>query len=491
MKRFILIGSVLLIISFLAIPGFAAEYSFGEYSFGEYSFRELMQIAGTEATIITEQIDIIDDLKTDLAIYQTNYQPQFSLTGKPLMITTDKITDELDYSVNGTFSATWQLPSGLELGSNVELKDLIDSENSEITTAVNLKYPIFPGIRNDSLRSQITKKERELMKAEWNLAEKELELEIKLWQKYYTTLILFEKNILSGEELAAAKEELDEAKNLYSSGDITESELLTNEIGYQNSVADHEKSRQNLVNGIKDLLDYAGINLADIILEDNILNEFNLESIKLADSLTDIISLSLIIPDQLPLMEELYKIALLNSKILKEIKLDLLTAQEDLQQIGYNTLPEVVSQLDCQSDANSDDYDWTISLNVNYQIGDGGKSRFETERQEKMIADLESDLLDSKVLIADQLSIKLDDLKVAYLEFQTAELEFFKKQLDHQLIEEQFKHKLISETELNSSKRLVKNKELDYLLKKIDYQVNYWELNKLVYLSLNIKEVTE
>lgn len=444
----------------------------------EYTLEELLEIAQKESTPVCSILKEIDNLKLDLEILKTNYNPKFFFNGQSQVFYLEPGSDGVNYSNNGNLSASIKFPSGLEVLINGGVNGIF-KEKQDYNYSLTLKYPIYPGMKTDSTLLQIEDKKQSLSIAQWTLKEKELEAYIQVWKKFYLTLIIKEKLQLAKEALEQVTEDLNLYKDLYLRGDITQRDLLIKEIEYKSALISWEQNNQQYLNSLKDLLNFVGIEL-------NELTEKELEKINLKGTLDRIREIKLVPFDKLKSVEEMKEEAIKNNVSYNETKFELLDAEEELKRLYYTRGPEVDSQFTYESvpGQNVGKSQWTFTVNLSYQLGDGGELALEMEKQTRLIDDLKSSLIDVEFAIVDELQNRLTDIKIAYLNYQTAQLEYEKALLDQNLKKEQYNKGMITESQFLSGERLLKNKELDYLQRKIEYQVNYWELNKFVYLEI-------
>ncbi len=461
--RFYVVSLVVIIGLILSLQGIVLAES--------YTLTELQKLAQTNSTDVENKLKEIEDLKLDLSILNSNYRIKLGLSTEPLSISPDLRTDEIQYDSNGSLNGSVKFPFGLEVSSGVTVKDILDGEHRDTDYSFTVKYPIYPGIKTDSTSIQVTNKLRDIEKAEWNLHDKRVEAEIQVWNKFYTTLVNQKRMELAKESLEQSLQDLELAKDLQARDDIGQKEFLDKEISYRSSQVSYEKSLLTFQDSLQELLTYSGVKFAA-----------DLNNLSLTGSFEDISELQLVSPENLPESDSLFGKALENSTTLQELNLNLLMAKEELERMSYNQKPEINSQFDVRSGSEefSDEYKWTISLSASYQLTDGGETKLEIEKQEKTVADLTSSLEEAKLTVKDQLESILSNLRIAYMEVQTAELEYSKAELDQNLLELQYNQGLISEIELFSGERSLQGKELDLISRRINYQVSYWEFEQFV-----------
>lgn len=466
----------LLLVSLIIILLFGSAHT----SASEYTLDELMRIAEKNSSPVSSILKKIGDLKLDLELLKTNYNLKWNLNGKPLILSPDSHGEGLTYDMGGTLNASMKFPIGVEVSTSVDFLNLL-SGGEDYKYSFTLKYPIYPGRAIDSTLVQIDGKNRELIQAEWNLKAKLIEAQVQTWKKFYSTLLLKERLTLAEASLQQAKADLDLYESLYSKGYASEPERLEKEISYKSNLINYERSNQQYLNSLKDLFTYVGIDPAELTPD-------YLKENELKGSLEEIASMELVAPEELPPIEELRESALNNSISLKEARLSLLSAEEELKRMSLANAPRVDSQFEYKPvglERQGEKYGWTFTVSANYQFGGGGRSALELEKQRRLIDELKTAVKTAENSVIEQLETKLTNLKIAYMDYQAAELELMKTRLEYQSKEKQFEKGIISEAQFANDKRLMRTTELNLMEKRIAYQVSYWDLVQFVYLQIN------
>ncbi len=434
----------------------------------EYTLEELQHIAKTQSPSIQSSLRTIEELELDIDIIQSEYGLKWGIQG----------ISQISGDVTATTSTKISLrdESGLEASVDLSFTDLF-GDKLDTTYSVSLQYPIYPGKIIDPILTQLESRTTSLQRAIWELETKQLEVEIGVWKRFYSALIMFERMNIAELEFERAISEREVYKELFQRGDVTELQLLDKEIGYKSSLASYERSQLAYINSLRDLFSYVGIKTKPI-------TEKEVNKIKLIGSFDKITDLEIIDPSGFPPVEELHDMATKVSTLVKGARLDLEAAEEELERMKYSNGPKVNSTFEYNPGSAMREDDWIFIISAQYNIQDGGKFQSELKRQENRIDDLKENLESIKIGVMDELETKMRELKIAYTDYHQANLQLKRGEIDHQLYKEQHERDFIPDSQLESSARFLKGNELDYLRSRIDYQVAYWEWNIAIYSGL-------
>lgn len=464
----------------ITIPVFAAESISGSMviSVTDYSLQDLLNLAQNKSSQVTTQLSEIADLQLGLKSLWTNYYPKVEISGKPLTITPDLTTESKDwkYNANGTLSASWKLPLGLDMSTGVNFLNLLNSADREHNYFLTVKAPIFPGMLADPIKEQISTKKESLAKANWSLTEKQAEVALQVTKKYYSTLILKVRLVLAQENWHEAEDNLKLYQNLKAHGDATQNDLLSKELTVKSNQITVERLQQQYMNSLKDLLSYAGVDSSDLTAS-------TLAAINLQGTLEDLRGMEIITPEQLPVVDTLVSIATTNNLDVRNAQQNVLNTKDDLSKTYLAYFPSIDTQFDYKQVPNKEDYNWTFTVTASYDISDGGKRHVQVEQQKKAVKDAEDALKNKNLSLRDQLQSRLTSLHLAYLDLQSAELDLQIVQLDNQTKKDQVAKGYITKAQMTDSNQQLQSKEMDYLQKKLDYLSNYWDLYEFVYLQ--------
>lgn len=438
-----------------------------------YTLEELLTMAETQSTPVRSLLKQYADEAVSLKILQLTYQPKLSLNAKPVNLVAEEASDRLQFQTQAGVTASIKMPFGLEASTSATLKNPFADER-KLDYTFTLKYELLPGVKADSTRIQIQGKEQTLEKIAWEMKDTLKEVEIEVTDQFYSTLLSQKKLTLAEADLTDAKADLQITRELWKQGSVGEKEVLEKESVLNTRKIAVEQLRQQYRSQLNTLLTYVGI----------IPEQAGEEVIQLSDSSAVLKASEFKAPGTLPAVQKLAEAAIANRLGHSEPFRSLQNAKEELTRM--QNLPVISAQFEYrpQSTTTVSNDKWILGINTSYAFGDARKVKLEREQKQAEIADLERQLALSRNSIQAEVETRLTNLKVAYLDYQNAELELAAARLDQTALDEQFKRGLITKLTHLSGLRNVQAKELELIQKILDYQVSYWKLQQYVYLQL-------
>lgn len=446
-----------------------------------YTLDELLTLASTQSTPIRTLLNQLENETVNMKILQLNYQPKFNLTFKPLSLLSDSVTEHIRLQTQAGVTASIKMPFGLEANSTATLSNPFDDQR-KLDYNFTVKYELLPGVKADSIQIQIQGKKETLESIAWDLQSRVEEVQIETTNRYYVALLSQKKLVLAEANLADAENDLLVSRELLKRGSVSENDLREKEVARNTSRIHVEQLRQQYHSNLNSLFTYVGL----------IPEEGRKEVIQLADSSEQLTATPLKTPETVSSVEELADVAIGNRLEHSEPYLSLKVAKEEWGRM--QNWPVISAQFEYRPQSSASTVNktkWALGIHTSYAFGESSKVQLEREKKQREIAELERQLAETRHAIYEEVQTRWTNVKIAYLNYQNAELELAKARADQTILDEQLKRGLLTEQAQRSGLRNVNMIELDLLQKRVDYQVAYWKLQQYVSVQLEQNGVME
>ncbi len=376
----------------------------------------------------------VEQLQRELATIEAGLRWQLSLDGGLNMAGAEEAgsgpgregTEEVSAGITGRKA----FRSGLSLEPQLTLKkDLKTAAEPEIGFTVALKQRLYPWVPSTE-EQRYLRTRNNLQKAEANLIWQATRLKIDWLEGYLNLLRLAEQLAIAEEEYALAAEDMRLTQERAGIGEAGETQLLTAQIAlkqaeYKKQQAAnrfHEAERQwRLTLGLP--ADYQ-VKLA----EDNRYLQQLREEI-LAEPVTA--------QDHgayLPQLEATHY-------QLVAKRLDRAQLERDWQWKQADYLPQVSGGGTYDPSAQS----WTLNLNLNYQLWDGGVRRLERENYEAQLAAVDREEQNLRAQLDAELRSLLGEVELAAMQVEEKDLALAKVRLETEVYRQQWEAGFLTE----------------------------------------------
>lgn len=405
-----------------------------------------------------EKIEIQADWKLNLgADYTYNFADQVD----------GEFFEERSRDNNGgslSISANKYYLSGLNLSPRISVDEDIDTKFT-----IDMSKVLYPRLPTGSMRNYQNTK-IDLIKKREDLREVEIN-SVLGWLESYTNIKgMVSRQDIYTENLVKAESNLKKILERQKIGDAGRNDILAAELGLKNAEYSLKEAENHLEDALYNLSSTLGISQEQIIITDK--NHYFDKLIQDAGNYsTEYLSKD--INELMALIEE-------NNNKLKSNLLDTEVLERELEWLKKEDSPE----LSLSSSYNSTNDNLSLSLNLSYQLYDGGQHKMEIEDKEKGISDNIEAYDDLYKELKLELKQYLDRLELAELALERGKLSLERSRYELEVAERQLEMGVIDYLQYQESWIAEAEAEIQIIVLEEQLFLNRMNFIKFIDLAL-------
>lgn len=326
--------------------------------------------------------------------------------------------------INPNISGSKTLLSGLNLAPEISFNDELDPSFD-----IDISYPLYPQLPTP-LAEEYYRNERKLLKAHRNLTEVKVS-SILSWLKTYLNIEkMTARQEIYNESLKKAEDNLKKIIKQQQLGAITENDVLAAELSLENAKYSLLEAENRLEDTYYTILSGLGLSIE----EDIVINDKNKYLDKVRNKVLSYAEEFLKL-DNVILMDIIGE----NNSGLQANIIDREVLEQELKWLKKGNDPS----LNLTASYDTDPEDLSLSLDLSYQLYDGGLHKMALEDKEKEIADNLSDYDDLYDQLKQELKQHLDKLELSQMALNREKLSLARSQHELEVAEKQLEMGLI------------------------------------------------